>query len=215
MKRAGTYRRQKADDLVLGVISEAKAGDLLRSLANMPPKVYSVTPAAEKEFGYEAKWRAAVKRLFKLYPGVFDFVSERWLDWTISRIRLCVQRVWDAPNAWEREWWVFMTRYLYERERQKARITGVFHFLEEGKARQFASALIPRVPDPSAFEAALFHASLNATKLLHCLNPGCPAPYFLRSRKGQRYCSEACAIPSRKASKRLWWARNRGKNDAR
>jgi hypothetical protein len=33
-----------------------------------------------------------------------------------------------------------------------------------------------------------------AEKTDKCANPDCPAPYFLRTRKGQKFCSHKCAV---------------------
>src|SRR5215510_14803451 len=59
-------------------------------------------------------------------------------------------------------------------------------------------------------EAAIFHLRHNRDRALHCPNPACPAPYFFRIKKGQKFCSRECAKPSQCESKRLWWASNRG-----
>jgi hypothetical protein len=49
----------------------------------------------------------------------------------------------------------------------------------------------------------------NSRRLAICQNTegGCPTPYFLRRRRGQRFCCDACALPSQQAFKREWWRR--------
>jgi hypothetical protein len=51
----------------------------------------------------------------------------------------------------------------------------------------------------------------DAEHLGFCFNPGCPHPYFIVSRKDQRYCSPDCARPAKKAAKLKWWHEHRGK----
>jgi hypothetical protein len=38
-----------------------------------------------------------------------------------------------------------------------------------------------------------------------CLNPECPSPFFFARRRKQKYCSEVCAMPAQRDSKRRWW----------
>jgi hypothetical protein len=52
--------------------------------------------------------------------------------------------------------------------------------------------------------------ALHAADLMRvCQNahgePPCAAPYFIASRRSQRYCSDICSIPAQRAYKRKWW----------
>jgi hypothetical protein len=38
-----------------------------------------------------------------------------------------------------------------------------------------------------------------------CANPQCLTPYFFPPRRGRKYCSDACALPAQRESKRSWW----------
>ncbi len=51
----------------------------------------------------------------------------------------------------------------------------------------------------------------NADRMGYCRNPECPAPYFLAKRRDQKYCSDICATPAKKAAKLKWWHEHRGK----
>jgi hypothetical protein len=44
-----------------------------------------------------------------------------------------------------------------------------------------------------------------------CAASDCPAPYFVASRRSQKYCSRKCAKESQREFKRIWW-RNNGKS---
>ena len=48
--------------------------------------------------------------------------------------------------------------------------------------------------------------------LRYCLNSKCGAPWFIGTRRGQKYCSNDCAWPAKKAAKLKWWKENRAKN---
>ncbi|MDE3179055.1 MAG: hypothetical protein KGM47_05275 [Acidobacteriota bacterium] len=37
---------------------------------------------------------------------------------------------------------------------------------------------------------------------------GCQTPYFIRYRPRQKFCSDACALPSQRAFKRDWWSKH-------
>jgi hypothetical protein len=45
----------------------------------------------------------------------------------------------------------------------------------------------------------------------YCGNETCPAPYFIATKKWQKFCSEKCAGPANRESKREWWRKNRAK----
>jgi len=50
-----------------------------------------------------------------------------------------------------------------------------------------------------------------ADRLAFCMNTKCPAPYFLFKRRDQKYCSDICATPAKRAAKLRWWHEHRGK----
>jgi hypothetical protein len=39
-----------------------------------------------------------------------------------------------------------------------------------------------------------------------CPNPGCPAPYFIPAKRGQRYCALMCTADAQRSHKKKWWA---------
>jgi hypothetical protein len=47
----------------------------------------------------------------------------------------------------------------------------------------------------------------HSQRLAVCENKenGCPSPYFIRKKKGQKFCSEECAAPSQREFKRKWF----------
>ena len=71
--------------------------------------------------------------------------------------------------------------------------------------------LLEDVPRISPFEAAVYWLQINQKLMVYCEGPVCPAPYFFRAEKGQKYCSPECADPARREAKLKWWNENRGK----
>ena len=47
----------------------------------------------------------------------------------------------------------------------------------------------------------------HSQRLAVCANKdnGCPSPYFIRKKKGQKFCSDGCAAPSQREFKRKWF----------
>lgn len=50
-----------------------------------------------------------------------------------------------------------------------------------------------------------------ADHMKFCANPECKRPYFITTRRDQKYCSDECAAPAKREAKRRWWAEHRGK----
>lgn len=65
--------------------------------------------------------------------------------------------------------------------------------------------LFEDVPRVCPFEAALYWLQNNQRLMLCCGGPTCAAPYFLRTEKGQKFCSPECADPARREAKLRWW----------
>jgi len=65
-------------------------------------------------------------------------------------------------------------------------------------------------PDPYELPALLAYCSLlNGDRLRVCRNRDCLAPYFVVSRRDQRYCSAECAAPFKRAAKRRSWHKHK------
>jgi hypothetical protein len=57
----------------------------------------------------------------------------------------------------------------------------------------------------------LFLRDQAAGKTAKCVNPGCPAPYFLKNRKTQKICEAGdCVTWAQRRYARKWWRENRG-----
>ena len=75
----------------------------------------------------------------------------------------------------------------------------------QGRTRQLE-------PDPFELPALLTYCSLLCGDMLRvCRNRDCPAPYFVASRRDQRYCSTECAAPAKRAAKLRSWHKHKRK----
>ncbi len=64
----------------------------------------------------------------------------------------------------------------------------------------------------STLPAVLIHGCLTySDRLTFCWNPECLSPYFIAIRRDQKYCSNECSWPAKKAAKLKWWHEHRGK----
>jgi hypothetical protein len=149
-------------------------------------------------------------RMLERYPEIFDFST----DWeaqyrVLVTYRGVLRDIWDTPDARRRDWLIFELRDAYQRERTQAR-TEVRETFELMPRSGLYGGYFGAVPEETAFESAMVHLARTTHLLLHCPNVGCAAPYFFRSKKGQKFCSPACADPSRRESKRRWHQNRKG-----
>lgn len=107
-----------------------------------------------------------------------------------------LRKIWTERDPRRREWLIFKTRDYY-------------HQLADPDHRHEVPALTP-------FELAMGHLVQNADRMGHCINPECPAPFFLAGDShGRTYCSPVCAGPAKRLAKLRWWRKNRGKTRKR
>jgi hypothetical protein len=72
------------------------------------------------------------------------------------------------------------------------------------------------VDDILGMASILFLRDFAARRLGMCANPQCPSPFFVRSRKNQKYCDvPACMVYSHRISANNYWARRRAKEQAK
>ena len=195
---------------ILGLLSPRRAESILKDLANLPGDV-------QDEETYK-RMIGDVERLRRKYPGIFDLAPIPLLT-----ARDLLRRAWTAPETRHANWYLFRLRVLYadalRRERavrdaadtsapREGEIPGAIPATAD-QAKRLLEGLEP--PAITEIEAALFYLHRNLRRALYCPNPECPAPYFLSTKKGQKFCSPECAKPSRLDSQRRWWHEHRGK----
>lgn len=81
------------------------------------------------------------------------------------------------------------------------------HFRMVAVENRWQKALLP---SPYSLPALLVLAyRIHGHNFRYCLAPECPAPYFIATRKDQKYCCEECAEYGKREAGRKWWLANR------
>jgi hypothetical protein len=120
-----------------------------------------------------------------------------WTYWLLP-LRNAVRIVWVSSDLRFRQWAIF--RIL-----EKFFLVGDPRVSTEPVLADSERFLRGLGPQPSPCEKALMllvpHPGL--TKI--CENSGCEDRYFWAVRQSQKFCSERCALPAVRLSKRMWW----------
>ena len=110
---------------------------------------------------------------------------------TVKQIRDYLRRAWTATDDRRFEWYLWKALSVP---------TGISEWLHDEPSA-----------DATPFEAAIVHFRRNRARALLCRNKNCHAPYFFLTKKGQKFCTYECALPSLRAAKVRWWEKNRAK----
>jgi|ERR1019366_2234059 hypothetical protein len=106
-----------------------------------------------------------------------------------------LRHAWTQSDARAREWKIFELRQHFW-----LRTTRDFD-------RDFNRE--DEVPPPFCFEQAMDYLLRNGGLAKVCKNESCPAPYYFAIRRSQKFCSDVCAGPAKRAAKLRWWNKNR------
>jgi hypothetical protein len=207
--------RRKGPDQIL--ISANIAERLLVSLANA------------EDFGRpESKTRLRAQTQ-KYWPDLWERAGEtsqrsegRALA-ILKKVQHYLRRFWRSQDTYERDWLIHRARQWYWRSRVHEIDPDVRRIREEfnsatnaDSARSAAERLnvtidlaLDNPPQRAAFEESLFHLQQIAFKTRFCPNPECKNPFFIATKKGQKFCTPECARPSMLASKRQYWKTRR------
>lgn len=188
-------------DQILGVISPMRAEAVLTDWANLP----GPWPLEDMSNDAGLKFRDAMARLRRRHKAICGDSRSLGHLW----LRDMLRRAWDASDMRERDWLLFRFRDSYAAMERRGDMPSNERMKEDFTADVTGPRYFP--PPVTAVEAAAFYLQRNFNRARHCLNPDCPAPYFIVSKKGQRYCSEECAKPAQREAKRKWWTEHRGK----
>lgn len=219
---------------ILGNISPVRAEQLLTALANLPGDWQILTSLANLP-GLELRRKVQHQGV---EPSLFERESHARIIQGIERLRSryreafegyppvsllvlrdLVRKAWTAADVRSAEWYLYRFRHLHWATARRVR-----HVREATGPLETEIPTIPgtvseairtiaqsEAPAVTQLEAAAFHLAKNLHRALRCPNPECPAPYFFRKKKGQKFCSTVCALPAQRASKREWWKKNRAK----
>ncbi|SRR6266481_2465813 len=123
--------------------------------------------------------------------------ESKYRDWLLP-LRKTLREIWRAPDKRTKEWGMF-------------RVSQDF-FLQGDASLIFppldnpADILLVNLKPPGRTERLLLELMRWAELTHYCDNQDCPAPYFIASRRSQKYCSEECSKTAQQESKRRWWA---------
>jgi hypothetical protein len=198
---------------ILAVLTPAKAEEILFDLANLPGE----WPLIQNLKAFK-KTESAIKRIRSRHSGAFQDCTSI----SIILLRDLARKAWTAADERSAEWYLFRLRHLHwETVRRVRHVQGAAKSQKmlEPEARTIPSTLDEAMrviaqcepPPATEIEAAAFYLQKNLNHALYCPDAECPAPYFFSKKKGQLYCSPACALPARRESKRRWWSQNRSK----
>jgi hypothetical protein len=198
---------RNTDNKILGVITPSRAELFLRRLANLHPVDGAVA-----------------EQLRAKYPEIAEPCASgrSWLE-TLSWAQFYLRRAWDAPDERHRKWYLHEMRRDYRESVVMASFAGVpasetphghiFSLVPGvGTDTQRVDKRLIDPPPPTAFEAAVsYFQERIGDRAKHCGHVDCPAPYFIAEKRWQKFCTEACAGPANRESKRKWWHDNKAK----
>jgi hypothetical protein len=186
----------KSSNQVLGVISAGRAEKLLTAWAN---------DSGTGEFRRLIPYQDIIPR------------SAANLE-ALRQTHPLLRKAWSSSSMWHFDWYSWAAEMIFhERAVTRPAIIEKLNTVELIDVDRAESVTLvhwdigtpPEAPSP--IHAAFFYFRQNRDKILYCPNPACSAPYFFRTKKGQKFCSPECAKPSIGASKRRWWADNKSK----
>ncbi|MFZ0915029.1 MAG: hypothetical protein WBQ76_13940 [Candidatus Korobacteraceae bacterium] len=202
----------KSEDQVLGMLSVDETKAFLLDSINLPWAVDY--PEARPHF---ERW---LKRWQRLFTYKAETEDAKWKTMQVPReplelfapiVRTTLCRLWGERDARQRDWYFYRLR---DAHRQMVRHLEGWPENDAvwGGAKTVQRLLdyaLQDVPRLSPFEAAVYWLQINQKLMVYCEGPVCPAPYFFRMEKGQKYCSPECADPVRRQAKLKWWNENR------
>jgi hypothetical protein len=126
-------------------------------------------------------------------PEHDELVRKSWL----IPLRDTLRVIWRTPDVKSKQWGLF-------RISQDFFLQGDPHMIRrsEGRGLDFLLSWKP----PTRTELFLLALMEWADFLRYCNNEDCPAPYFIATKRTQKYCSRDCAKPFQQEAKRRWWA---------
>jgi hypothetical protein len=211
----------KPADQVLGVLSVDEAKRFLLDCINLP---WSVNYPEHRD--HFERWLRRWQRLltYKVELEVEDDDSAesqvQWENQQVPReqlelfapiVRTTLCRIWGERDPRQRDWYFYRLRDAHRQMIRHLEGWQEHNAIWDGSktVQQLLDYALQEVPRISAFEAAVYWLQLNQNLMVYCEGPVCPAPYFFRTEKGQKYCSPECADPARRQAKLKWWNENR------
>jgi hypothetical protein len=121
-------------------------------------------------------------------------------------LRATLRAIWQAPDRRTKEWGMFRVSQ---------------DFFHQGNSSLIHSplddpwnVLLTQVKPPSQTELLLLEFVKLAEYTRYCGNPDCTSPYFIASKRSQKYCTTDCASCAQREFKLKWWREKGSKQRA-
>jgi hypothetical protein len=174
---------------ILGMISAKRAERLLYEWVNLP-----LHPKNRKDVGQKS---AEFDRMITRYPEIFTFSDSQESYRVLGTVRDGLRMIWDSHDSRQRDWDIYTLRGHYQRAHSRNVVSDLIRSDSE-------IDFFPGLPRLTPFDAGMIYLQTRLVfRMLHCPNSECVAPYFFKSPKVkvQKYCSQVCGNPARRASK--------------
>lgn len=196
--------RKQRSHFLAGSSHSEKAKDFLVSLANLRDEKDGLTWLRSKFLDVlEALSQTAYMSYSpvqpKFYaPGSPEHDERTRIGWLIP-LRDTLRAVWRAPDVRTKEWGLFRILQDFFLQGDPTLIK-----LPTANVSDFMLSWKP----PTRTELFLLDLMRWAELTRYCGNPDCPAPYFIATRRSQKYCCFECSEPAQREFKRKWWTRH-------
>jgi hypothetical protein len=179
--------------------SSKQAKDFLESLANLNDKAGFKRLQAKFPDVLEAVKRNMVA-IYSAPPRVYRPGTPEHDEWArkswLMPLRDTLRAIWRAPDVKTKEWGLFrISQDFFSR--------GDPNMIQRPTSNG-TDFLLSWEP-PTRTEQFLLELMRWADLLKYCGNPDCTMPYFIATRRSQKYCSELCSQPAQREFKRRWW----------
>jgi hypothetical protein len=228
---------KKSTDQVLGMLTVNEIQSFLMDTLNLPPTVTYLDH--RPHFGrWLKRWQRLFTYRSEDGDVTMQskLIAREQLETFVPKFWQALRRVWYEKNPRQRDWYFYRIRAEYQRMLVFAenpdlidisepdapkrllkleRLSRARGDVDESQRRRFFETFaigvdfLDEAPRICPFEAAVYWLQVNQKLMVYCEGPVCPAPYFFRTEKGQKYCSPECADPARKQAKLKWWNENR------
>lgn len=183
---------QKMKNEYLASVTQSDAKAFLRELVNLSDEPAAVRRFVEGKFARFLPWaRLPTTEIGEIAldessPSAGQIAVKLRNDPLLS-LRNALRSIWTEPDSKTKQWQIFLL----------------------GAESTMAGEFVRVIPAPTAFQQVVVFLLGWAEKTSICQNPdGCPAPYFLATRRGQKFCGEECTKPASRNYKLRWWQRN-------
>lgn len=223
---------EKPAHLVLGIMSVRDIKNFLMDCLNLPDPISR--PAHRPHFErWLKRWQRLFTLRSESENGGWESkpIAREQLERFAPKVWSALRRIWYEKDPRQRDWYFYRLRDEYHHMIVRAENPNLIDLTDRNavnrlldlerqsharggdatQRRRFfetwavGTHLLEEVPTICPFEAAVYWLQVHQRLMVYCEGPVCPAPYFFRIEKGQKFCSPDCAGPARREAKLRWW----------